>query len=97
MQRFSQQIPWVLVAQSVGGYDVHCEACGAGGHVPPTHLQEFVSTHSNHQSSQGTGLGDAIAAVAKPIARAFGQKPCSPCEARRRALNAAVPRVWPRR
>lgn len=99
VQRYSAQIPWVLVEPSHAGYNVRCEVCGVGGIATPEQVPPFVQAHAQHRSPQGFGLGDAIAAIAKPIARAFGQKePCTPCEARRRALNAAVPRVprpWP--
>jgi hypothetical protein len=91
MQRFSQQIPWVLVdARGNGVFDLYCEICGdgrlqRGAAVAST----FAEAHRVHRAPQGSlRLGDAFAAVAKPVARAFGADPnCAPCEARRRAMN----------
>ena len=37
------------------------------------------------------GLGDVVAAVAKPIARAIGIKSCATCGDRQKALNARFP------
>lgn len=97
MQRFSPEIPWVLVgARGIGSFDLYCEVCGASA------LQRvrvaagaFAQAHQTHQAPQGSlRLGDAFAAVAKPVARAVGLDPnCTPCEARRRTLNN-VRRPW---
>lgn len=55
------------------------------------HLEAFMSAHQAHQSASPThmGAGDVVAAATKRL----GMTPCSPCEARRRALNQLVPRV----
>lgn len=95
MQRFSPEIPWVWV-QRRQGYDVRCEVCGATAFDLGTEdVAAFAQGHRVHQAPQGSmRLGDAVAAVAKPVARAFGMDPnCTPCEARRRAMNS-VRRFW---
>lgn len=38
-----------------------------------------------------TGLGDVVAAIAKPIAKAVGLEDCGSCEERRAWLNEKVP------
>jgi hypothetical protein len=96
-QRFSPEIPWVAVAAvGPGTYLAECEVCGASASGDPGVVAAFGQAHQAHTANGYMGLGDAIAAVAKPIARAFGQEPCTPCEARRRALNEAarVRRWW---
>lgn len=95
MQRFSAQIPWVLVQSGDNRVDVTCEVCGdtvnfmggEGDRVLLTGM--FADQHAAHRAPTGSfGLGDLVAKVAKPIAALFGKsEPCSPCEARRRALN----------
>ncbi len=88
---YSPEIPWVLAAEGPGHYEVMCTVCGARGHVTTTNnVGNFALHHRVHRAPDGQhGLGDAVAAVAKPIARLFGQKaPCTPCEARRHRLNA---------
>lgn len=66
-----------------------CEVCGAQGAGDLGQVTAFAGAHRVHQAPRGSfRLGDAVAAVAKPIARAFGQTPCTPCEARQRAMNA---------
>ena len=53
----------------------------------------LVTRHTSHI----TGLGDAVALVAKPVARAIDRaagtnlENCKPCAARRAKLNAVVP------
>ncbi len=88
---YSPEIPWVLAAEGPGHYEVMCTVCGTRGHVTTTNnVGNFAEHHRAHRAPSGLGLGDAVAAVAKPIARLFGQKtPCTPCEARRHALNNA--------
>lgn len=50
---------------------------------------------------EGTGLGDAVAAVAQPIARALDKvlgtaiAQCGGCKARQAALNRMVPNLLP--
>lgn len=91
MQRFSPDIPWVLIEQQLGNrrFSLGCEVCGANGSGDWPGAQRFIDAHRVHAAPQGSlRLGDAFAAVAAPVARAFGKAPCSPCEARRRAMNA---------
>jgi hypothetical protein len=94
MQRFSPEIPWVLIESDPqsGGmpYRLMCEVCGMQGYGGLTQAQQFTAAHRVHAAPQGSfRLGDAFAAVAKPVARAFGLEPdCTPCEARRRRMNA---------
>ena len=97
MQRFSEQIPWVLVQQNGVALGAYCEVCHQQTAGSPQQIAQFAQAHANHQGNQGhLRLGDAVAAIAKPIAQAFGRQPCTPCEARRRALNTAVPNPWRR-
>ncbi len=91
MQRFSPDIPWVLVELGSGAAMVECEICQARQIVTNvTAVNGFAAAHRVHTAPEGSlRLGDAFAAVAKPVARAFGLAPnCTPCEARRRAMNA---------
>ncbi len=91
MQRYSPEIPWVLVAESGSPRSarVSCTVCGDGGIVMLPAIGHFAAQHAEHRSPAGTiGLGDVVASVAKPIAGALGMAPCTPCEERRRALNA---------
>ena len=90
MQRFSPQIPWVWVGRQGQGLGVRCEVCGAATDGLGTQgVAQFAEAHRVHQAPRGSlRLGDAVAAVAKPLARAVGADPnCTPCEARRRMLN----------
>jgi hypothetical protein len=91
MQRFSPDIQWVLVGAKGGGaFDLYCEVCGGGGtNQSAGAATAFAQAHRVHQAPQGSlRLGDAFAAIAKPVARAVGIDPnCTPCEARRRAMN----------
>jgi len=95
-QRYSAEVPWVLVGLVPGGFEVYCEVCSSGGlQVSKQGIADFASAHSAHQAPRGSlRLGDAVAAVAKPVARAMGlDQSCTPCEARRRMLNS-VRRPW---
>jgi len=91
------EIPWVRVLVRPDVYMATCEACNG---VMTSHeaadVDVFAATHTTHHAPAGYfGLGDAVAAIAKPIARAFGKAPCTPCEARQRALNEMrVRRPW---
>jgi len=97
-QRFSQEIPWVLVSPGRrGDFYVYCEACDARSYVAdPNDVRAFAYAHAKHTAGDGyIGAGDVVAVVAKPIARAFGKEPCTPCEARRRAMNQfRFPSPW---
>jgi hypothetical protein len=90
MQSFSAEIPWVLVEpHPQGGLGVLCDVCGEEGYLSTAgEVSQFAAHHVRHQAPAGSlRLGDAVAAVAGPVARAFGKAPCTPCEARRRSLN----------
>jgi len=95
-QPYSAKVPWVGVSPGAHGWHVRCGACGAlVSTLEPSDVDSFASIHATHQASEGyLGLGDAVAAVAKPIARMFGRAPCTPCEARRRSMNQMVRRPW---
>lgn len=97
-QRFSPEIPWVLIAAGrTHGGEIYCEVCGERAWVGDRQsVDAFVYSHREHTAGDGyIGAGDAFAAIAKPIANAFGAAPCTPCEARRRALNQfRFPRPW---
>lgn len=92
MEPLDPAVPWVLV-QNQGSYiHCYCKICGLRAHAVTEHdLDAFMDAHEAHQSASPThlGAGDVIAAATKRL----GVTPCSPCEARRRALNQAIPRV----
>jgi hypothetical protein len=99
--RYSADIPWVEVQQGSGGWIGRCTVCGEtrGGRAglrASGEISSFAMRHRAHTAPAGSiGLGDVVAAIAKPIAALLGRKPCTPCEARRRALNRArIPRPW---
>lgn len=98
MQSYGPEIPWVRVGQDrFGGYRMDCTACGAvaiAGSVGG--VEQFATHHAEHTAGpRHVGLGDAVAKLAKPVARAVGKKPCTPCERRRQALNAVrLRRPW---
>ena len=93
MQRYSQEIPWVLVDGDRRRFTVECSACGARGLTDGPGVHVFARGHAEHTAQGGIGLGDLVHHVASPIARAMGKPPCTPCEARRNALNQFR---WPR-
>jgi hypothetical protein len=66
---------------------------GASGQV----ADAFARLHAQHQpavpAQTHLGAGDLIA----KFTGALGIKPCTPCEARKRALNGMFPRVMRRR
>lgn len=91
VQRFSPDIPWVLIWREPRGplFSLRCEVCGGSDVGDLDEANRFAAAHRVHAAPQGSlRLGDAFATVAKPVARAFGRAPCTPCEARRRALNS---------
>jgi len=91
--RFSPEIPWVVVLQNGAMFRVACDVCGADALLPHAGaVQAFAGAHAAHRAASGFGLGDAVAAVAKPAARLLGKAPCTPCEERRQALNRY--RLW---
>lgn len=90
-RKYSIEIPWVLVEGSPGAFGVVCSVCGERAYLDsPNDVAGFAYAHAEHTAGEGyLGMGDAVAAIAKPVAKFFGQAPCTPCEARRRALNQA--------
>jgi len=82
--------PWLLIWIPENGEGVvfRCQVCDAA--LRPHSQAEadaFVATHAEHRAPGG-GLGDLVAAFAKPVARLLGYEPeCTPCERRRRELN----------
>lgn len=90
------QIPWVLWQRTTTGFAVHCRACKASAAAgTPEGVDAFAGAHQQHQSASPThyGAGDLVARATK--AMGLG-KPCTPCEARRAALNARFPQLWRR-
>lgn len=74
---------------------VECEVCGEWTQAPPgtADVARFIRQHSEHRSSDTHyGLGDVIAGATKAV----GVEPCTPCEERRRQLNALLPNLWRR-
>lgn len=89
------QVSWILWQRTTGGFSARCEACGATVSAPsPQGVDAFAQAHLEHRSpAQGHyGAGDLVARATK----ALGIAACSPCEARRQAMNQAFPRVWRR-
>lgn len=90
------KIEWIYIysdGQYVHGF---CQICRV--QTPPTNdagFDAFVAQHEVHQSSSADhlGLGDAFAAAAHALG--FDKK-CSPCEARRRAMNQFAPQFMRR-
>lgn len=80
-----------------GVFQCSCSVCGAGMGAPGTNQAAdlFARAHAQHQSTSPThlGAGDLVA----KLTGALGIKPCTPCQARQRALNEAFPRVMRRR
>jgi len=99
MQIQHPNVSWVLCGQSIGGssWQCSCQVCGAqmGSFGSAQAADAFARVHSAHQSASPThyGLGDLIAKATSAV----GIKPCSPCEARRRAMNGAFPQVLRKR
>ena len=90
MQRYSETLPWVTVERARDGtFYVNCDVCGAPGEgLSIEDVHRYAAAHRAHTAPRGTfGIGDAVHAVAGPIAKAFGKAPCTPCEARRHAMN----------
>lgn len=89
------QVRWVQWIQSPQGFQFQCTACGATGQArTPQGVDAFAQAHAEHRSAAAGyyGAGDAVAAATK----ALGIESCSPCEARRRAMNGWLPRLWKR-
>lgn len=91
-------VPTVHCQQGPGVYLCTCQICGASmGHPGSGQAaDQFARVHSAHQPAAPApthyGAGDLVAKATG----ALGIKPCSPCEARRRALNGLFPNVWRR-
>lgn len=90
------QFEWIFTRRTLGGFELHCALCRTGAILTQDQAAQFINQHSAHRSSSPThhGAGDALAAVAKPLARLFGRKAgCLPCERRRAQMNQAMPAV----
>lgn len=91
-------VSWITCDAIAGGLFVcRCDVCGVAmqGPAPAMQADAFARAHAAHESASPThyGLGDLAARATSAI----GIKPCSPCEARRRALNGLMPQVMRRR
>ncbi len=88
------QVPGVVWVKTTQGFAMRCTACGAQATAgTPQGVDAFASQHQHPVPvRQAMGLGDVVAAATKAV----GIQPCSPCEARRRQMNALFPRVWRR-
>lgn len=91
MQRHPS-VPWILFRMlPQGGFLVVNERTRE-----QMHASDAMALHS-YAADQARvpghiGAGDVVASAAK----AMGFKQCTPCAARRAAMNAAMPRVWRR-
>lgn len=88
-------VRWVLWELSPQGFELRCSVCGATARAgDPRGADAFAHAHAEHQSpARGYyGAGDAVAAATK----ALGMQTCTPCEARRQAMNNLLPKVWRR-
>jgi hypothetical protein len=90
------EIPWIFLYSDGRSIHCYCQICQAQS--PPTDdngIDAFVAQHEEHRSPVPThmGMGDMFAAATKALGF---EKKCSPCEARRRAMNNAMPTVWRR-
>lgn len=79
------QVPWVKCQQvSPGVFQCRCDVCGTMGGGPTPQADAFAAGHREHRApSTHYGLGDLVARATKAV----GIEPCTPCEARRRAMN----------
>jgi hypothetical protein len=87
-----EDVPWVLVGVHGSALVAQCQACGASTHGSEAAVNAFADAHAQHTSSSQThyGMGDLVASTAKMLGL---NKPCTPCEQRRQALNNAIPQV----
>ena len=88
-------VRWVLWEGTPQGFDLRCSVCGATARAGnPAGADAFARDHAEHRSAATGhyGAGDVVAAATKAI----GLESCTPCEARRRAMNGWLPRVWKR-
>lgn len=82
--------PWVTCGRTSDRWECVCTGCGAEAVTSDGAHQSFLEGHAG--CGGATGLGDVVAAVAKPVARAVGlPADCVPCARRRAKLNRAVP------
>jgi hypothetical protein len=89
------QAPWIEFVKSPEGIAIRCTVCQtAAVRLAPQQADQFVRNHTEHRSDAAShyGAGDLVARATK----AMGITPCTPCEARRRALNEMFPRAWRR-
>jgi hypothetical protein len=90
------QVQWIVWQRTTQGFAARCQACGASATAgTPEGVDAFAAAHQEHRSASPGhyGAGDLVARATK----ALGMETCSPCEARRQALNQRFPRFWPRR
>lgn len=85
------QVPHVAWVRTTQGFAMRCQRCGVEATCGASQgVDRFASDHQHPvPDRQAMGLGDVVAAVTK----ALGIKPCTPCEARQRRLNALFPKV----
>jgi hypothetical protein len=90
VQPYSPDIPWVSVGSGSGGIFVAtCEVCGLRSSGQAQAVDAFALAHAEHVAPEGSWrLGDAVARLAKPVAKALGRPTCTPCAQRQYALNA---------
>ncbi len=88
------QVQTVVWTQTTQGFAMRCQQCGVTATAgAPQGVDRFASEHQHPAPQRAAmGLGDVVAAATKAV----GIKPCTPCEARQRQLNAMFPRVWRR-
>jgi hypothetical protein len=74
-----------LPGEVVDGVDRTC-----GGIVPEAHLPKNPAKQLREELNEaiGSGAGDWIHTLAKPLAKLVGKEGCTACEARRLATNA---------
>lgn len=98
-QKRHPAVPWIVFQPVPGGVTLRCEVCNATATLTPQQADAFARQHAAHRSASPThmGLGDVVAKVAQPVARALGRtETCLPCERKKHALNSLVPRAWRR-
>lgn len=93
-------MPDIAIRRMGVGVQLTCTICGASAIVTADWQARRFQQH--HAYCTGAtlgyyGAGDAVAALARPIARAIGADPdCAPCRQRRGWLNRLVPALWRR-
>jgi hypothetical protein len=91
-------VPHVTYAEHPrGGFVVMDTRTGEQAWAPDAHaVNQFAADHAAKHGYYGAG--DAVAALARPLANAIGLggRDCG-CAERQTALNRAFPSLWPRR